>query len=136
MRCLFTLVKCIKISSYLYRGIEIKKIHFLPIILQDSRIPMIMNVALVTILVKDLTKFPVIMAVVDVGTDSADSLIRLLRTIVNIQVDLSHGLELLKDACVNVKYLQVNLVPDHPIHVVAKYLPELMLYVDRQNYIM
>ena len=97
---------------------------------------MIMNVALVTILVKDLTKYPVIMAVVDVGTDSADSLIRLLRTIVNIQVDLSHGLELLKDACVNVKYLQVNLAPDHPIHVVAKYLPELMLYVDRQNYIM
>ena len=95
---------------------------------------MIMNVALVTILVKDLTKFPVIMAVVDVGTDSADSLIRLLRTIVNIQVDLSHGLELLKDACVNVKYLQ--LAPDHPIHVVAKYLPELIMYVDRQNYIM
>ena len=30
---------------------------------------MIMNVALVTILVKDLTKFPVIMAVVDVGTE-------------------------------------------------------------------
>ena len=96
---------------------------------------MIMNVALVTILVKDLTKFPVIMAVVDVGTIYL-VLILLLRTIVNIQVDLSHGLELLKDACVNVKYLQVNLVLDHPIHVVAKYLPELMSYVDRQNYIM
>ena len=92
---------------------------------------MIMNVALVTILVKDLTKFPVIMAVVDVGTDSVDSLIRLLRTIVNIQVDLSHGLELLKDACVNAKKL--HNAPHHPIRAGAKYPLELITYADRQK---
>ena len=81
-----------------------KKYPFVSQNLQDSGIPIMMNVALVTILVKDLPKFPGIMAVVDVGMLVIYSNTNKYRTIAYIQLNLTHGLELLKDACVNVKY--------------------------------
>ena len=87
---------------------------------------------LLVILANGLTKFHMNMVIVLAGITLIGGMVQLkLWTIVKTVVELSHGIEHLKDACVNAKKL--HNAPHHPIRAGAKYPLELITYADRQK---